>query len=88
MVDACATCTNFNTCNDQRSLNCFLYNQTWNTSHRHLNKSDAQIRFPRKKKGEMEEENPAIAAKQLDERINIFFPNEILFQKNLAYHDN
>ena len=41
--------------------NCCQYNCTQGTNHRHLSKSGAQIRFPQKKKGQMKEENPAIA---------------------------
>ena len=43
------------------SPNCCQYNRTQGTNHRHLSKSGAQIRFPQKKNGQMNAENPAIA---------------------------
>ena len=43
------------------SPNCCQYNRTQGTNHRHLSKSGTQIRFPQKKKGQMNAENPAIA---------------------------
>ena len=43
------------------SPNCCQYNRTQGTNHKHLSKGGAQMRFPQKKKGQMNAENPAIA---------------------------
>ena len=60
------------------SPNCCQYNRTQGTSHRHLNKSSAQICFPRVKKGQMDEENPAFARHTRPADYKIYFPNTIL----------
>lgn len=55
------------------SPHCCQCNCAQGTSHRHLNKSRAQIRFPRKKKGQMDEENPAFARRTRPADYRIYF---------------
>ena len=60
------------------SPNCCQYNRTQGKSHRHLKKSSAHIRFPRKKKGRMDEENPAFARHTRPADYRIYFHDAIL----------
>ena len=55
------------------SPHCCQCNCAQGTSHRHLNKSRAQIRFPRKKKGQMDEENPAFSRRTRPADNRIYF---------------